>query len=441
MAETSPSESLPLPVESQDVRKHQVFQFVRHALSCNNILTSLINITRKKFEPSITNYGIVKTSEFSYNDVNFKSDHVYVSNLLRTWVTAFLLYGVNTGKLNLYISPYLKEKHGTLKTGNYPEDAKITMNRFLNAMNMILRINSTYDYPSTVSLYFPPKNGEINPQLVTFNKDFTKDGIYVINSKEACSIEDSCGPKLSDPLKQTQFLTTGDLQKFMEWFSADNYHGVNLGVNGVVNVVTHSQVMQSYLKTQFNLQIDSEKAIDPVEIETAKEFGDVRHSNSWWFQVPEIIETSTPPIPNYLVKLDISGFSNSHDNYIPNLHKGVGNAETDKYLDDENKANKLNRSLCFSNEKSNLICSTEDDDYRPREQLTEEDKEYAKTALIEGNVGPPIPPTSRSFFSRVKSAFRSGGKKTKRTTKRKTKRKTKRTNQKSKQRKYKKSRK
>ena len=101
------------------------YQFTRHMQSCNNI--EMGKLSGKDYEPSVSLYGIVKTIEFSQKEENkkdFKSDTVFVSNLLRTWITALILYGSGkpdeSGKseLNLYISPYLKEKTTTIKAKN-----------------------------------------------------------------------------------------------------------------------------------------------------------------------------------------------------------------------------------------------------------------------------------------------------------------------------------
>ena len=91
------------------------YQFTRHLLSCNNIDEGKSVNFKKDFEPGATIFGILKTIEYAEkNKDKFISNQVYVSNLYRTWITAFLLYGCNLPQssnniLTLYISPYLKE--------------------------------------------------------------------------------------------------------------------------------------------------------------------------------------------------------------------------------------------------------------------------------------------------------------------------------------------
>ena len=122
--------------QQEKIKQREVkFQFTRHLLSCNNIA----NFANKDYEPSASVYGIISTIKFKLNDKNqdyFNSNHIYVSNLLRTWITAFLLYGINNkpkSEITLYISPYLKElhKYGFIQMGNHPEDIYLTANKFL----------------------------------------------------------------------------------------------------------------------------------------------------------------------------------------------------------------------------------------------------------------------------------------------------------------------
>ena len=101
---------------NKNVSRKQTFQFSRHAQSCNNIS----NVLDKVFEPSITYLGIKQSIAFAKEKAQsnaFIQNKVCVSNLLRTWITAVLLYGSQLSKMNppdndaliLYVCPYLKE--------------------------------------------------------------------------------------------------------------------------------------------------------------------------------------------------------------------------------------------------------------------------------------------------------------------------------------------
>ena len=230
------------------------FQFTRHALSCNNINAGNYIYNGKDFEPSITQYGIIYTIYFTKeNKEHFTSSHVYVSNLLRTWITAFLLYGPHEpDNLHLYISPYLKEKHMSIigidiERGNFPKEFLHTIEKFIKTMNLI-RKQSTETFPEKVTLHLPPFKGESQKVVFTYDNEYNHDD-------ELCSIHDTRGIDKTSKLKEEQFLKTGNLQKFMNWFnSEDNYYGRKCS-NDIIHVVTHSQIMQSYLKSKFGMNI------------------------------------------------------------------------------------------------------------------------------------------------------------------------------------------
>jgi len=266
------------------------YQFTRHLASCNNINYGKAVMAGKDFEPSGSIYGIFKTIEFAQNnESSFNFNHVYVSNLIRTWITAVLLYGTNikdNDTLYLYISPFLKEKHYETsitslgRTGNFPKEIYHTANKFKQFLSTLYQLcytidgdflqerlnhnisdkdiqnynlyfnkifnNATYNkFPKKIILVLPPDENEPNHQIVFEKKG--EQGEYVIidegNIENICKIKDTAGPST----EKEGFTTTGYLQKFMEWFESDqNYHGKNLQ-NGLVHVVTHSQIMQKYL--------------------------------------------------------------------------------------------------------------------------------------------------------------------------------------------------
>lgn len=115
----------------------KTFLITRHAHSCNNLkegkagALSVYDRT-SEHDPGITIYGMLaclkKTSVVT--DDRYISNTVFVSCLIRTWMTAILLYlpNVTGGNLDMIISPYLKEKHTLLSFKSLGEGAK----RFLN---------------------------------------------------------------------------------------------------------------------------------------------------------------------------------------------------------------------------------------------------------------------------------------------------------------------
>jgi len=282
------------------------FQFTRHLASCNNIDAG--KLFGKDGEPAAAYYGIINTINFAQKDEAnkqaFNSDNVYVSNLLRTWQTATLLYGSNIGKdtnLKLHISPYLKEKHSSeievMKRGNWPDHMKHSANKFLHFLktlkalsreknkvtNLKFPLPEWYDnLPKKITLTLPPSNineSKSKPQEIVYEKN--KDGDYGITN--FCKLIDTVGPvakKLDEGRKPDEksvfsfeeaFNKTGDLEKFMIWFSNNNKTH-----EGLVHVVTHSQLMQAYLKNKLDYDIDK------LATENTKSFEyNTRHSNTW----------------------------------------------------------------------------------------------------------------------------------------------------------------
>ena len=277
------------------------FQYTRHVLSCNNLKEGKYYTAGKDFEPGATVYGIFETIKYAQEPeqiYNFNFDHVYVSNLYRTWITAVLLYGTNlsTDRLNLYISPFLKEYHGLFKRGNFPKEIKHMANKFLKFLTELHsyciesegdvdelysqrdRTNWYDSLPKEIVLHLPP--GQNNKSNQVIYKKLESEP-YKLTS--FCKVEDTSGPNSG-----VGFTQTGDLQKFMEWYSNErsNYFGSN-DENNKVHIVTHSHIMRDYL-SKFKVTISEEgKApipisfdIDAIDNASLKE---IRKSNSWHF--------------------------------------------------------------------------------------------------------------------------------------------------------------
>lgn len=262
------------------------FQFTRHLLSCNNIAAGKWYANNKDFEPSAALDGIAKTIKFVDLDNNkavFNSDKIFVSNLLRTWITTFLLYGVRTGadvippdNINLYISPFLKENQKDIivtkiQRGNYPKKIKKTVAKFLKFLNSVEKIvkrllpGIIVNYCKTVILNLPGYENNRNIQTIEITKDWL--GNYAIKS-DMNLITDTVGPRAD-----SSFLVDADLKKFMSWFDnvGRNYYITPSSLVGNVHVVTHSQGMKAYIKS---LKRSDKKILLRSAVE---------NSNSWRF--------------------------------------------------------------------------------------------------------------------------------------------------------------
>lgn len=311
-----PVDHIPLPSEPVDVSSTDMveskptesdelqFQFTRHVMSCNNLDEGKWYSGGKDYEPGATAYGIEKTIEYARSEQNefFNFNHVYVSNLYRTWITAVLLYGTNLTQsniLNLYISPHLKEYHGAMKRGNFPKEINHMANKFLKFLKTLKTLddnaksiggsgnfhnnytNSDYEnhrsyegtplqsnrgnwdkaldrkneidaefyrnLPNNIILHLPPtENSKGNDsQKITY----TKDGVDEYKVQSFCDIQDTAGPNSG-----RGFIETGNLQDFMEWYnSKSNYYGT-YNKEKKVHIVTHSHIMREYLA---RFQIDT----------------------------------------------------------------------------------------------------------------------------------------------------------------------------------------
>ena len=253
------------------------FQFTRHLLSCNNIIDNPLN---HHFEPSGTIYGIITAILFSNEEKNkekYAFKHVYVSNLLRTWITATLLYGANgpngpNDRLELYVCPYLKEEHkefkiGAFKRGNYPEEISYTLIKFANFLTLLRKmygeIGTIFEeqdklfengilskFRSIYPAWYENLSNEIGIHIPNDGHfRFFKNGNY--NNTDLSEIEDSIGPNT----KITGFLTTGNLVEFMRWFDTQETYKKQYDENNqVYHVVTHSNIMKKYFTNDLGIR-------------------------------------------------------------------------------------------------------------------------------------------------------------------------------------------
>ena len=349
--------------EAPDVPTSQKFQFTRHLQSCNNIKqgkdawwklqarSALISGSGKDFEPGGTVYGIKNTIDYTLDNNNakyFNFDHVYVSNLYRTWITAFLLYGVKNTKsydtLTLYISPYLKEYHFDemgveVKTGNFPKDIHHMaekFKKFLETLHTVYSKETWYaSLPSTLILKLPPSSDN-KVQEIKYTKNM-ENPMYKLTS--FCDIKDTAGPK-----SNKGFTETGNLQTFMEWYnSSSNYYGKN-NKSGIVHIITHSHIMRDYLKhfslnesyiipgnaKKLKFKNKETNSFDIDKIPNNLELERIRNSNSWHFQTTEDtlkkIGNEKKSIDDYLTFFDLKAGVPNDIKQGAELEKGSANS-------------------------------------------------------------------------------------------------------------------
>ena len=164
----------------------------RHGYSCANVLASSYeSILHSEPDPSLTIWGFLSCLYQSnmyksiYNKTNCSNKiYVHTSVLLRTWLTAILLYGPHHKNLNLIISPFLKEKgHNDpdwyIHHENNPLDIKSQILLILQSLNSMMRIQNYLNNKrnkhakllkryieklkkTTITLHFPPILPDIN---------------------------------------------------------------------------------------------------------------------------------------------------------------------------------------------------------------------------------------------------------------------------------------
>lgn len=285
------------------------FRFTRHILSCNNIDEG--KMIGKDVEPGLAIYGITDTIKFSLdkNKNPFKSYDVCVSNLYRTWCTAVILYGTNFKQkyiLNLWICPYLKENskiHGAITRGNYPKSISHMANKFLKFLSLLKTLNkgihksneknSLYkewfntipdnddwykSLPGEIILRFPIDI----PSKYSNYTQVDNNIIYKKNKNGDYEIVKNCVNKdYINKSKNGEYLENGNLKKFMEWFNND---GPNFN-SKLVHVVTHSGIMNYYLKT---LDIHVKK----IQQNESDNISFIGKSNCWTFVTNAMIKCS-----------------------------------------------------------------------------------------------------------------------------------------------------
>ena len=123
--------------EDLEQKNIQTFYISRHLNSCNNMVDNIkwTNPSYKFSEPPLSMWGIISGLALQREPLGNFQNKVYVSCLVRTWVTAIIEYlphanlQRNKGKsINLVVSPYIKESDlsnkyyvgKTIDKGNMP---------------------------------------------------------------------------------------------------------------------------------------------------------------------------------------------------------------------------------------------------------------------------------------------------------------------------------
>jgi hypothetical protein len=257
-------------------------QITRHGPSCNNISS----MARKVMEPNLTNKGIERLIDHKKdNRVMFQSNHIFVSPLLRTWMTAIILYGFDTRdvprQIFLLITPFLKEHFQKgFKNGNFPIDLEDQINRIVKFLNELLPILSTKGLGSnnlTKSIYiqFPKilKNDSkgFGTILITFDeseekykvlgnpidKTFDLYGLRNWSKSYFKSTSASLLGYFTKPNTQSKgnyedkynYVFNGELGDFIKWLNLHKQALSDYLGGETIHIVAHSNLMKSGMKS------------------------------------------------------------------------------------------------------------------------------------------------------------------------------------------------
>lgn len=158
------------------------FQGYRHGFSCNNLKdikgSKLSSLWRKDPEPSLTMWGILQCLDKSMevNGVDPESQMVFVSPLLRTWLTATLLFLPHTKHLTLQIAPHLKEHHQfSGDTGNLPAESTIQMKKYVEFLDYLQMINNQFTDPQDNTMISNLKKMMQQDKIIEIKDSFHKE--------------------------------------------------------------------------------------------------------------------------------------------------------------------------------------------------------------------------------------------------------------------------
>ena len=244
------------------------FQVTRHAYSCNNANAGKSIGFHKDGEPSLSSHGIdtsLKIASQETTSGRFHSSFVVVSPLIRTWMTAVLLYAQSDKTLQLLVSPHLKEhlKFGVIEVGNMPKRVPHQVTKFTKFLTNDLGPDFARR-PSIIKLLFPVRRqGGVailsiqwtNDKWVVDREDEKTvkfDDYYGLSRRRLTSRRNASGP---DAWHSSHYYrSNGSLRMFTAWWKKnqtqlDRLRGGPFLDNKIVHIVCHSQVMKAFCRT------------------------------------------------------------------------------------------------------------------------------------------------------------------------------------------------
>ena len=249
---------------SDDARTE--FQVTRHAHSCNNANAGKSIGFHKDGEPSLSSHGIdtsLKIASPETTGDRFQSSFVVVSPLIRTWMTAVLLYAQSDKTLQLLVSPHLKEhlKFGVIEVGNMPKRVPHQVAKFTKFLRHTVGPDVARR-PSRINLLFPVRQGGVAIISIRWsndngwvvdrdNEETVKFDDYYGLSRRLTSWGNANGPSAWHSSKY--YRSDGSLRMFTAWWKKNQHQldGLRGGpfLENRVHIVCHSQVMKAFCRT------------------------------------------------------------------------------------------------------------------------------------------------------------------------------------------------
>lgn len=155
-----------------DYNVKQTFYISRHLNSCNNMVDDAkwTNVTYKFTEPPLSMWGIISGLALQRKLLGTFNNKVYVSCLVRTWMTSIIEYFPHSsGTLDLIVSPYIKEADLSNK---YNVGQKIDSgNMPINVKEQVEKIKYFFYFLRLIKKYMKKYSDEF--------KSLTTDGIKI----------------------------------------------------------------------------------------------------------------------------------------------------------------------------------------------------------------------------------------------------------------------
>jgi hypothetical protein len=316
----------------------------RHGPSCNNALTDVQAIHGfegvKVMDPALLDGGIIRLIAFkkgliedSLIEDRFKSNFVFVSSLIRTWMTATILYGlsdsVSENPLQLVIAPYLKEhfvhknvigmfdktkvaaKDAVLhfKEGNFPVSVQEQITKFREFLTFLQYNTGDLKLTTQIDLLFPNPNWEkgkgVEPFLtytiytetpetpepiISDLSDFYKLKEPTVDTAYKAGLEEVYKAKEHGDkwYHELNYAYDGELTQFIHWvrLHKDEFLTKNKNFNNEVHVIAHSNLMQSGLKSIDKYRTTKDVNGTLVEYSN-KGAPSIVEQNSWTLIIPE----------------------------------------------------------------------------------------------------------------------------------------------------------